>query len=327
MDKKETLQLIESQLKSGVITDADLKQVLGDYNATHGHYAQKPENSKNVVRIIYIVGAVIILLGAIILVGENWSEIGFVGRILATLGLGLASFISALLLRKPEQNGISQTFYVISAVLMPLGTHVLLSQGLIDFTSMIQSIVALFFLAVFGMTFYKTRKNTVFLISIAYATWLYFALIAHVINSSLLPDDLAHEWSSMILGLAYICVGIGYEKVNGLIRESRISSRVLYAIGTLAILIPGLIIGGSFDIVYAIILCLVFYGSIRLRSRAMLIFGSVFFAGYVIRISSVYFADSIGWPLALILVGFLVIAAGYGAYYGNKMLKEKAPRS
>jgi hypothetical protein len=46
----------------------------------------------------------------------------------------------------------------------------------------------------------------------------------------------------------------------------------------------------------------------------MLLWGTVFFMGYLLKISSEYFVDSIGWPTALMISGLGMIAVAYFAF-------------
>jgi hypothetical protein len=61
---------------------------------------------------------------------------------------------------------------------------------------------------------------------------------------------------------------------------------------------PGLVFGVMFLSVY-------------LKSKAFLTFGSLYLMVYILKITAEYFADSLGWPLALVLTGLGLIAIGY----------------
>ena len=92
----------------------------------------------------------------------------------------------------------------------------------------------------------------------------------------------------------------------------------IYGFGTLAILGAGIFIGGVFDLILIALIFAVFYGSVYLKSRSMLIFGAIFLMAHIIKLTSKYFVGSVGWPVALIIVGFLVIGVGYMTFYLNK---------
>jgi hypothetical protein len=61
---------------------------------------------------------------------------------------------------------------------------------------------------------------------------------------------------------------------------------------------PGLVFGVMFLSVY-------------LRSKAFLTFGSLYLVAYIFKITGEYFAESMGWPLVLVLTGLGLIAIGY----------------
>jgi hypothetical protein len=84
------------------------------------------------------------------------------------------------------------------------------------------------------------------------------------------------------------------------------------------ILGAGLSLGGFWDILYIGLVFGVILLSVYLKSRAFLIFGALFLMAYLIKITGEYFADTIGWPIALIFAGFAVIGVGFVAYYINK---------
>jgi hypothetical protein len=53
------------------------------------------------------------------------------------------------------------------------------------------------------------------------------------------------------------------------------------------------------------------YASVHVKSKALLTFGSLFLGAYLVKITSEYFSDSLGWPLALVIAGLLLMAVGY----------------
>jgi uncharacterized integral membrane protein len=51
--------------------------------------------------------------------------------------------------------------------------------------------------------------------------------------------------------------------------------------------------------------------AVLLQSRAILTIGTLFLLIHTTFITGKYFAHTIGWPIALILLGFLFIGLGY----------------
>jgi peptidoglycan/LPS O-acetylase OafA/YrhL len=58
--------------------------------------------------------------------------------------------------------------------------------------------------------------------------------------------------------------------------------------------------------------------SIYVRSLSILLVSTIAFLSYVSYITSEYFADSIGWPISLVVLGFIFIALGYVSITINK---------
>jgi hypothetical protein len=55
--------------------------------------------------------------------------------------------------------------------------------------------------------------------------------------------------------------------------------------------------------------------AIYLKSKSMLTFGTLFIMAYIMKITAEYFSDSLGWPLALVIAGFGLLASGYMTFY------------
>jgi len=131
------------------------------------------------------------------------------------------------------------------------------------------------------------------------------------------------KWASMLQSSSFILIGYGYHSLFQSTdlqdeKEKKAVQNVLYGLGTLGILGVGIVIGGLFDLILIALLFGAFYGSVYLKSRSMLTLGSLFLMAHIIKLTSKYFVDSIGWPVALIGVGFLVIGVGYITFYINK---------
>jgi len=55
----------------------------------------------------------------------------------------------------------------------------------------------------------------------------------------------------------------------------------------------------------------VMFLSVHLKSKAFLTFGSLYLMAYIMKITTEYFKDSLGWPLTLVVTGLGLIAIGY----------------
>jgi hypothetical protein len=60
------------------------------------------------------------------------------------------------------------------------------------------------------------------------------------------------------------------------------------------------------------------YAAVYIKSRAILAVSTIFLIAHITYITSEYFADSIGWPISLVLLGFIFIGLGYASITLNK---------
>lgn len=332
MDKQQIIAFIEGQLAIGKISKDDLVNLAGGVQSSLSQSPFAPldsmpikeEHSRNLTHTFYGIGAIIAIVGVGILVAQNWNEIGFVGRVLVTLGISFVTYIIGLILRSPDQKMISQVMFTISAVLAPLGSYILLEEANIDFSLTSQLITATLLFVVFGMALLISKANILVLITIGFASWAYCALVMKVFMLDYYDyDNDLLKWASMLLGTSYLFLGYGYQSLWQSTdlqdeKEKKAIQNVLYGLGTFAILGAGIFVGGIFDLLLIALIFGAFYGSVYLKSRSMLTYGAVFLIAHIVNLTSKHFVDSIGWPMALMGVGFLVIGVGYVTFYLNK---------
>ncbi len=320
MEKQLLITLIQENLKSGTITVGEIEKAL------HIEDEHKEGNvfTRNITNIFYIIGAVIVIIGAIILIGQNWEEIGFFGRLLVTFGIALGVYIPALRMKGVEHRILSQVLFTISCVLMPLGVSVVLNEYKVDFDSLLQTLAAFSLFGVFLAAFIYTKRNVLVLFNLAFATWGYYAFLTWMFDIS---GDIA-KWATMLMGCVYLLIAYYYEQQKDFEdsyekKEKASVKNIVYGLGTIGILAPALFLGGIFDFLSIALIFSTFYVSTFVKSKAMLLSSALFLIIYIFKITSKYFADSVSWPLALIIIGFLVIGVGYGTLYINKKYINK----
>ena len=199
MDKKQTIALIEGQLAEGKISKGDLLNIVnGGASIQEPVFSSKSvgntslveeEHSKNLINTFYAIGAIIAIIGVIILIVQHWTEIGFFGRITVTLGISLVTYIVALLLNEPHQKKVSQVMFIVSAVLAPLGSIILLNEAKITLDWNIQILTSLILTTVFGTALVVSKKSILTLITIGFASWTYYAFIMKFFILDLYNDD------------------------------------------------------------------------------------------------------------------------------------------
>jgi len=339
MDKNQVISFIESQITAGKISKDDLLSIAGSGSASASASSMvssmpnpvivgvapisNNDTSKGLIHVLYSIGAIIAVIGVCVLIVQHWQEIGFFGRMLVTIGISLATYIAALLFRDPENRTLSQVLFTISAGLAPAGAYILLDQASIKFDWSAQIGTALSLFVIYGVALFVNRLSILFLIAVAYATWAYYAVVMKLFSGNILYLIDYVQWSSIFLGVSYIFIAYGYQTLwqsrdKKDANEKEAVKNVLYGVGTLAILGSAITMGGIFDLVIIALIFAAFYGSVYLKNHAMLLFGALFLMGHIVKLTSKYFVDSIGLPVVLIIVGFLIIGVGYATFYINK---------
>ncbi len=329
------IEQIKKGVETGEITISQLKSLTNELSATT---PQSNEDKTNIVtKVLFGIGGLIVLVGVIVLLSQNWDAIGVVGRLLSTLGIALISHVLAFYTFKisstvgqqsaPEKQSIkaisaipTQVYFAISAVLFPLGLNILLSElAFYDTVSVavISIVISLVSLLVSASALYVTKKKVLHVFSAIFATWLIYSIVAEMLRGTgfrfgFIKDTVV--FTSMVIALGYFAYG-HWLKFS---QKEYSLSKLFTLVSFILFLFSALFLGGIWNFLYAFIAIGAISLSVSMRSTATLIVSSIAVAIYLIKISAQYFAGSISWSLLLVLIGFLIIGLGYATYYLNK---------
>jgi hypothetical protein len=310
-------RLRNNELQPGQL-QALLDSVSGDTDAAGsfpGSYA-KPGKDRpgglpafNLTRLLYVIGGLLVILGILYFMSQLWGDLSSTLRILITLGAGLvfAGAGSLFLIQEPEKD-LGNVFHAIGGCLVPGGALVTLDEVFtnVNSTGPVAFTVGLVFLFYLALVFYHRR---VILSFFAFATGTAFL---YLLSDSLMPSagPAYYTYLTMVIGMSYVLYGLAFsdgwnDRLIPLLyffgslgfygaAYSRIASSQL-----MELLFPFLAFGG------------LALSVVTLKSRIALTLSTLAVAGYVVYLTREYFADSIGWPVALIVLGFIVIGLGY----------------
>jgi uncharacterized membrane protein len=303
--KKEIISIVKEGLDTGAVACDDF-DFIKNYKTDH-----KSTISKNLINIFYIIGGIIALLGAILLVAMFWGETGLFGRLFATLGVGLATYLTGILIRKDNYRVLSSVFIVMSSVLMPLGAFFLLDAGGIDFSAGTSFTLFLFMFLIFFSGYITSKRNIIILINSIYASITYFSFI----NLIGIGDEDVYRVATILLAVCFLLFTNFYlsamkKDIFEEKREIKSISNVFYGASSAAIYITTLTYGQIADFLMIIPLFAGFYGGVYVKSRTLLASSALFTMIYIGKISVQYFENTLGWPILLILLGFVIISIG-----------------
>ncbi|MDR3642262.1 MAG: hypothetical protein P4L74_01370 [Candidatus Doudnabacteria bacterium] len=323
MDKQQLLSEISQMAQSGQVSHADVMSAFsGAPTAAHEIASSK---NLSIAEILYYIGGAIVFLGIIVLCYQNWDNFSSFLRIFITLGSSIASLIVAVLLNRYENlKKPSDAFFLLFGMLAPLGVGVTFKEAGFDLSSNVLwvAIYAMLTAVFFGIFWYFKQKVILLFFSIAFATALFHYLIAWLVGESLSGSDYSKVWEYQILviGLVYMLVG-RYLAVTA----QKALVGVLYGFGSLFFLGSALALGGwqpnqnaFWELIYPLVVFGVIFLSVYAKSKAFLVFGTIFLIGYILKLTGEYFTSGLGWPLALVLAGLLIMLVGYYAVRINR---------
>ncbi len=321
MEKQELLKNIRASLERGIITRQDLVE-MSDVTEV------APESSVakrhlDISEILYYLGGIIVFIGIAIFVGEKWDTLGPATKVLATLGVGIAAYVSGVLLstyKNLERMAIG--FHVIGALLIPGGIFVALDVAAIDITLGLSTSIFSALFAFYVVSYLVYKRNLFLFLSVLFGTISYFLFTDYLTQDTqtIFGDDFS-LYRILVLGLAYMLLGYSFrawERAPSLVG-------IMNSVGIISFLGASFALGGTspdqnifWEIIFPGLALGIIFLSTQVKSRSYLILGTIFLMGYIFKITAEYFSESIGWPLALVLVGFAFIGIGYGAVALNK---------
>ena len=65
------------------------------------------------------------------------------------------------------------------------------------------------------------------------------------------------------------------------------------------------------ELIYPVIIFGALFTSVYIKSKSVLTMGTIFLMIYILKITAEYFSTGLGWPLALVIAGLMMIGAGY----------------
>ncbi|MBP6060620.1 MAG: hypothetical protein KA515_01290 [Candidatus Pacebacteria bacterium] len=320
MNKEELLQELSYKISNGEMSRED---VMNRLNIAPSVVLENKDNILepahfSINKMLYVLGASIVVIGVMFFVGQIWNDIGSMGRIMVTLGLGLliAASGSMLFKSKPESN-IGAVFHCIGGILIPGGAMVTLSElsiGTNDAWAVAFTFGVIFLFYMFLNFVHKNAILTFF--AIANGTIFIYSLVNAMIGDSTYQYDELYAYLTMVIGLSYLLLAQSFRDTWN---KSLIDALCFFG--------SSFFLGAAYSRVFDSVPWQMFYfliviGGIFLsaymRSQAILVLSTMFLIIHVSYITGKYFADSLGWPISLVILGFIFIGLGYMSININK---------
>lgn len=320
MNKKELLQELFAKVSVGEISR---EEVMGRLNFAPTTERESEEGAKkfshfSVTNMLYVLGAAIVIIGIVFFTAQIWGDIGSFGRISVTLGLGLLiTAIGSVLLKQKPEDYIGPIFHFIGGMLIPGGAIVTLSELDVDFVSLWPVTITFGVIFAFYLLLNAIHKHAILtFFAIANGTAFIYLLVEAIVEGPYYRHEDLYAYLTMVIGASYLLLAYAFrdgwnKKLIG----------ALYFFGIAGFL--GAAFSRVFDsvpwqMIYFLIVLGGLFLSVYMKSRIILVMSTIFLIAHVSYITREYFADSLGWPISLVILGFVFIGLGYASIAINK---------
>lgn len=320
MNKEELLHELSRKVDSGEISRQELTsrfnltlQGHSGEHAEHGEYpAQKPAPSNfSVTKMLYVLGALIVVIGIVIFFYQIWEDIGSFVRILITLGLGfIITALGSILIKDKPKDNIGLVFQFIGGMLIPGGALVMLSELNVVQDTAWPLAITFGIISLFYALLNYVHKNVVLtFFTIANTTAFVYLLVGAMIDGSYYDEGDIFAYLTMFIGASYLLLAHTFRASwnKGIVG-------MLCLFGSAGFLGAGfsrVFDSGPWQMFFFIVIICGFFLSIYMKSRAILTMSTIFLIVHMSYITGEYFADSVGWPVSLVVLGLVFIGLGY----------------
>ena len=306
--KEEALQDIVTLIKHNSISLDEVKHAVEAAPVL----ASKPSTSV-LSKLFGYIGGIFVFAGIGVFISMYWDDFGSAARVIVTLGVGLMAFIMGLVcLQGNRYEKAATPLFIVASILQPMGILVMLQE----FSSGGDARHGLIFMSAYmviqqGATFWAKRLSILAFSAILFGC----VLLANLFDIWGFEEELI----GIIIGIWLICVAYALQNSKHL------------AIAPFWYFVGGIIFMWSvfeavektpFELLYLGLSALMIFVSTHVRSRALLGVGTLAMLVYIGYYTAQHFANTLGWPIALVIIGIALIGmSSLAVRLNNKYIK------
>jgi len=306
-DREEALLEIAKLARTHGLTLDDIRQAMTEPN-------NQKQSSGIVARLFSYVGGIFIFAGISVFISMYWRDFNSEARVVVTLGVGFAAYILALVcLGDKNYQRAATPLFLISSILQPMGILVMLDEysmggdrryGILFMTA--------YMLLQHGLTFWTKQRSLLAFGAIFFGATFFVTLF----------DIWAFKPNliSTVIGISLICLAYALHQS----RHAAIAG-FWYFVGSAMFLwaLFDLIRDTPLEIAFLGLAALMIFLSTYIRSRAMLFVSTLAMLGYIGYFTAEHFANTVGWPISLVIIGIALFCLGSLAVrLNNKYIKQ-----
>ena len=306
--KEEALHDIVALVKHNSISLGEIKDALEAAPAL----ASKPSSSV-LSKLFGYIGGIFVFAGIGVFISMYWDGFGSAARVIVTLGTGLIAFILGLVcLYDKRYERAATPLFIISSILQPMGILVMLQE----YSSGGDARHGLMFMSAYmliqqGATFWAKRISVLAFSAILFGC----ILLANLFDVWSWPGELI----GMIIGVSLICIAYALQKSKHLA-----IAPFWYFVGGIILMwsVFEVVKNTPLELLYLGLSALIIFISTHVRSRALLGVGTLAMLLYIGYYTAKHFANTLGWPIALVIIGIALISiSSLAVRLNNKYIK------
>lgn len=307
--KEEALQDIVALARLHQISAAEITQALDTPQAEQ----TRQQSSGVLSKLFGYMGGIFVFAGICVFISMYWDDFGSAARVVVTLGSGIAAFIMALVcLHDKRYERAATPLFLTAALLQPTGIMVMLQE----YASGGDPRHGVLFMAAYmliqqGAVFWA-KQRTVLAFSAILFGMIFFAYLFDIMG---FDEDLM----GAVIGVSLICIAYALQRSRHLA-----IAPFWYFIGAVILLwsVFDAVKNTPLELIYLGVAAGVIFLSTYVRSRALLLVGTLAMLLYIGYFTAKHFANTLGWPIALVLIGVALIGvSALAVRLNNKYIK------
>ena len=260
------------------------------------------------------IGGIFVFAGIGVFISMYWDDFGSAARVIVTLGTGLVAFFMALAcLTDKRYERAATPLFLIAAILQPTGILVMLQE----YSSGGDARDGLIFMSAYmliqqGAIFWSKRRTVLAFSAILFGGIL-FANVFDV-------WDLDEKLIGSVIGASLICIAYALQQSKHLA-----IAPFWYFIGAMILMwsVFEAVENTPFELIYLGLAALLIFLSTYVRSRTLLLVGTLAMLVYIGYYTAKHFANTLGWPIALVMIGIALIGmSALAVRLNNKYIKQ-----
>ncbi|MDD2832881.1 MAG: DUF2157 domain-containing protein [Methylotenera sp.] len=292
--KKDALQDIVSLAQHN---DISLQEIAAALQAPprQGH----KESSSVLSKLFGYIGGIFVFAGIGVFISMYWDDFGSAARVIVTLGSGLVAFIMGLMcLADKKYERAATPLLLMASILQPMGVLVMLQE----YASGGDARHGLMFMAIYmliqqGAAFIAKGRTALAFSAILFGC-IFFVNLFDVWG-------LDEKLNGMVMGASLLCVAYAMHQ-----SKHFAIAPFWYFFGAVILLFSVFdqVKNTPLELAYLGLSALIIFVSTYVRSRTLLLVGTMSMLTYIGYYTAKHFANTVGWPIALVIIGIALVA-------------------